>query len=108
MTFTSTDWSTAQTVTVAAVEDDDGDSGSVTITHAVVDADSDDDYDDVPNDVTLVVAVSDDDTAAIVVTAGENFGVMRVRHRHLFGEVGYQAGQRRRHTVDRHGRRSHR
>ena len=74
LTFTTTDWSTAQTVTVTAGQDDDGDPGSATITHAVVDADSDEDYDDV-SDVTLAVAVSDDDTAAIVVTAAENFGV---------------------------------
>ena len=74
LTFTTTDWSTAQTVTVAAAEDDDGDAGSATITHAVVDDQSDEDYDDVPN-VALAVAVSDDDTAAIVVTAAENFGV---------------------------------
>ena len=65
LTFTSTNWSSAQTVTVAAAEDDDGDSGSATITHAVVDADSDDDYDPVPN-VDLAVAVTDDDTAAIM------------------------------------------
>ena len=74
LTFTSTDWSTAQTVTVSAAHDDDGDPGSATITHAVVDDDSDDDYDPVP-DVDLSVAVSDDDTAAIVVTAAENFSV---------------------------------
>ena len=74
LTFTTSNWSTAQTVTVAAAHDDDGDPGSATITHAVVDADSDEDYDSVP-DVDLVVAVTDDDTAAIVVTAAENFGV---------------------------------
>ena len=56
------------------MQDDDGDSGSATVTHAVVDADSDEDYDPVPN-VDLPVAVTDDDTAAIVVTAAENFGV---------------------------------
>ena len=51
LTFTTANWSTAQTVVVAA-----------------------DDYDPVP-DVDLSVAVSDDDTAAIVVTAAENFSV---------------------------------
>ena len=35
---------------------------------------SDDDYDPVP-DVALAVAVTDDDVAAIVVEAAENFGV---------------------------------
>ena len=74
LTFTTTDWSTAQSVTVAAGQDDDGDAGSATITHAVVDAESDEDYDPVPN-VTLAVAVTDDDTAAIVVEAAENFAV---------------------------------
>ena len=61
--------------------------GSATITHAVVDADSDEDYDPVPN-VDLAVVVTDDDTAAIVVTAAENFGVDRGFHGYLFGEVG--------------------
>ena len=74
LTFTASDWSTAQSVTVSAGQDDDGDAGSTTITHAVVDAESDEDYDDVP-DVSLSVAVSDDDTPGIVVTAAENFGV---------------------------------
>ena len=74
LTFTTSNWSTAQTVTVAAAHDLDGDPGSATITHTVVDADSDGDYDEVP-DVALSVAVSDDDTAAIVVTAAENFSV---------------------------------
>ena len=74
LTFTASDWSTAQSVTVSAAEDDDGDAGSATITHAVVDAESDDDYDPVP-DVALAVAVTDDDVAAIVVEAAENFGV---------------------------------
>ena len=60
LTFTASDWSTAQTVTVAAAHDDDGDAGSATITHAVVDGESDDDYDPVP-DVALRVAVTDDD-----------------------------------------------
>ena len=74
LTFTASDWSTAQSVTVAAAHDHDGDPGSAAITHAVVDADSDADYDEVP-DVALDVAVTDDDTAAIVVTAAENFTV---------------------------------
>ena len=74
LTFTSTDWSTAQTVTVAAAHDADGDPGSATITHAVVDSESDEDYDPV-DDVTLSVAVTDDDTPAIVVTAAPDFTV---------------------------------
>ena len=74
LTFTSSNWSTAQSVTVSAAEDDDGDAGSARITHAVVDVDSDADYDEVP-DVALSVAVSDDDMPAIVVTAAENFTV---------------------------------
>ena len=61
-------------MTVAAGQDDDGDPGSATVTHAVVDADSDEDYDDVA-DVSLAVAVSDDDTAAIVVEAADDFTV---------------------------------
>ena len=38
LTFTSTDWSTPQTVTVNAGEDDDAVNDAATITHAVVDA----------------------------------------------------------------------
>ena len=75
LTFTTSDWSTAQSVTVAAAHDDDGDPGSATITHTVVDAESDEDYDPVP-DVALAVAVTDDDEAAIVVSAAENFTVV--------------------------------
>ena len=71
LTFTTTDW-TAADRDFGASEDDDGDAGSATVTHAVVDAESDDDYDPVP-DVALAVAVTDDDVAAIVVEAAENF-----------------------------------
>ena len=76
LTFTTTDWSTAQTVIVAAAHDDDGDAGSATITHAVVDAESDEDYDPVPDVALNCGCVRMMMLPAIVVTAAENFTVV--------------------------------
>ena len=61
LTFTATDWSTAQTVTVAADEDDDSTHDSATLTHTVAG----------PNGYaglaapTLTVAVTDDDAPGV-------------------------------------------
>ena len=61
LTFTATDWSTAQTVTVKADEDDDSTHDSATLTHTVAG----------PNGYaglaapTLTVAVTDDDPPAV-------------------------------------------
>ena len=74
LTFTSSDWSTAQTVTVNAGEDDDAVNDAASIAHAVVDGSSADEYDPVAN-VDLAVAVTDDDTAGITVTAASPFTV---------------------------------
>ena len=74
LTFTSTDWSTAQTVTVTAGEDDDAVNDAAVIAHAVVDASSAGEYDPVAN-VDLAVSVTDDDTAGITVTAADPFTV---------------------------------
>ena len=76
LTFTSTDWSTAQTVTVEAAQDDDAVNDAATIAHAVVDASSAGEYDPVAN-VDLAVTVTDDDTAGITVTAADPFTVGR-------------------------------
>ena len=67
LTFSSSNWSTAKTVTVAAAQDDDAVSDAASITHAVVDADSADEYDAAPN-VELAVTVTDDDTAGVSVS----------------------------------------
>ena len=101
LTFSTSDWSTAQSVTVSAAEDDDGDAGSATVTHAVVDGESDEDYDPVP-DVTLAVAVTDNDVAAIVVSAAENFTVVEGSTAHLCRQAGHGAGRGCGGAVERH------
>ncbi len=67
LTLTTTSWNTAQTVLVNGVSDADAASGSAAITHAVVDAQSSNEF-DVAVDKRLAVTVTDDDTAAIVVS----------------------------------------
>ena len=63
LTFTSTTWSTAQTVTVEAAEDADAVNDTATVSHTVAGAD----YASVPaSDVT--VTVSDNETASTAVT----------------------------------------
>ena len=57
LTFTSSNWSTAQTVTVNAGEDDDAVADAAVIAHAVVDASSAAEYDPVAN---VALAVSGD------------------------------------------------
>ena len=68
LTFTTGDWNTAQTVTVAAADDDvdDGDE-SVTLTHAVVDADSATEYAGVTG-ASVTVTVTDNDSAGVAVS----------------------------------------
>ena len=90
LTFTTTNWGTAQTVTVKAGDDDNADNESETLTHTA----SGDDYVNVTKD--LPVSITDDDTAAIVlsetgltVTEGDAAGD------ELHGEAGHRAfGQR--------------
>ena len=74
LTFTASNWSTAQTVTVNAGEDDDAVNDAATIAHAVVDASSAGEYDPVAN-VDLAVSVTDDDSAGITITAADPFTV---------------------------------
>ena len=62
MTFTTSNWSTAQTVTVKAAEDADAADDTVTLTHTAAGAE----YDDLT--ASLEVTVDDDETAAIVLS----------------------------------------
>ena len=60
LTFTSSNWDTAQTVTVAAAEDADAVDDAASITHAVVAAGSADEYDDATIAGVAVTVVDDD------------------------------------------------
>ena len=63
LTFTTTNWATAQTVTVSAAEDDDSSQDTATVTHAVAGGD----YDSLTApDVT--VTVTDNDTPGVTVS----------------------------------------
>ena len=59
LTFTTSNWNTAQTVTVKAAEDPDAADDTVTLTHTAAGAE----YDDLT--ASLVVTVDDDDTARV-------------------------------------------
>ena len=63
LTFTTSDWGTAQTVTVSAGEDDDADDDTATLTHTASGAD----YGSVSEDLT--VTVTDDDAAGLTLSA---------------------------------------
>ena len=63
LTFTATNWSSAQTVTVTAGQDDDAANDTATLTHDPSGAD----YDFVSN-AELAVTVTDDDTRGVTVT----------------------------------------
>ena len=67
LTFTMGNYSTPQTVTVSAAEDDDAADETATVTHSVVASQSSDEYDSVSIDA-VNVAVTDDDTAAVRVS----------------------------------------
>jgi len=71
LTFTDSNWSTPQTVTVTGIPDsvDDGDQ-VVTVTLAVNDAASDDDFDSLA-DQTVAVTVTDVDTAALTLSLAD-------------------------------------
>ena len=62
LTFTTTSWGTAQTVTIKAGQDNDAVNDSATLTHSA----SGGDYGSVSN--TLSVTVTDDDTPAVVLS----------------------------------------
>ena len=65
LTFTTANWSTAQTVTVRAAQDSDAANDKAAISHAVVDADSDALYDGLRIAV-VTVTVTDDDAGVTV------------------------------------------
>ncbi len=67
LTFTRANWSTAQTVTVAAADDADAVNDTASIAHAVVAAESADEY-DAATIAGVVVTVTDDDTAGVTVS----------------------------------------
>ena len=67
LTFTSSNWSTAKTVTVSAAQDADAVNDAASITHAVVDASSADEYDAVTI-AGVAVTVTDDDAAGAAVS----------------------------------------
>ena len=67
LTFTPSTWSTAQTVTVTAADDDDAVNDPASIAHAVVAGRSADEYDDVTV-AGVAVTVTDDDTAGVTVS----------------------------------------
>ena len=67
LTFTRSNWDTAQTVTVAAAQDADAVNDSAAIAHAVVPAESADEY-DAATIAGVAVSVTDDDTAGVTVS----------------------------------------
>ena len=68
LTFTTANWSTAQTVTVAAAQDADAVDDAAAIAHAVDAARSANEYDNVTI-AGVAVTVTDDDTAGVTVSA---------------------------------------
>ena len=68
LTFTSTNWATAQTVTVRAEQDADADDESVVVSHTAASA-ADAVYNGLAGDV-VTVTVTDDDEAAVTVSFG--------------------------------------
>ena len=66
LTFTPSDWSTFKTVTVSAVEDEDGSDETATITHTATSTDSD--YNGISPIGSVVVSVDDDDPPGVTVT----------------------------------------
>ena len=64
LTFSTSNWATAQTVTVSAEEDDDALQGTATVTHAV----NGGDYGGVVTASSVTVTVTDNDTPGVTVT----------------------------------------
>ena len=67
LTFSTSNWSTAQTVTVSAAQDADAANDAASITHAVVAASSADEF-DAATIAGVAVTVTDDDTAGVTVS----------------------------------------
>ena len=68
LTFTDSDWETAQTVTVSAAQDDDARDDTATLSHSV--ASTDGDYNGVTVSV-VEVTVTDDETASVSILPEE-------------------------------------
>ena len=66
LTFTTTDWSTAQTVTIDAAQDDDAVHGTATFTHTAA-SDTDTDYPNVTI-ASVTATEADDDTVGVTVS----------------------------------------
>ena len=76
LTFTNTNWDTAQTVTLTATNDTVADeTNSATVTLAVLDATSDDAFDSVPDTVVNVAVVDDDFCGLKVIESNGSTGV---------------------------------
>ena len=95
--FNAQDWSTAQTVTVTAQQDDDAVDVTATLVHDVTSAD-DSDYDGLTAD-RVVVAVSDDDAVGVSVSetsleveVGESDDYTVVLHTRPTGDVTVDIG----------------
>ena len=72
LTFTAANWSTAQTVTVTAAEDDDAvTDAAVTLAHAV--ASTDDSAYNALSDLSVSVAITDNDTVGVTVSFKKDF-----------------------------------
>ncbi len=70
LTFTTSDWDTAQSVTVAAAEDDDAvTDAAVTLAHAI--ASTDDSVYDALSDLSVSVAITDNDAAGVMIDPTE-------------------------------------
>ena len=68
LVFTGSDWKTAQTVTVSAVQDDDASDDAATFSHRVTSTDTDYNGTTVPD---VAVSVTDDETAGVKITPTE-------------------------------------
>ena len=66
--FTTTDWSTAQTVTVSAAQDDDSDNETATVTHTVTSTDPN--YSGISAS-SVTVSVTDDEAPGVRVSFGQ-------------------------------------
>ena len=94
LTFTTTNWSTEQTVTVTAGEDADAANDMATLTHNP----SGGGYGSVSN-ASLTVTVTDPDTAGVTVFPETPLTIDRGQHRQLQREAGHAAiGQRYRYS----------
>ena len=94
LTFTDSDWETAQTVTVSAAQDDDARDDVATLSHSV--ASTDTDYNGISG-FEVAVAVTDDETAGVSILP-EELTIAEGRQRHLPGGSDLTADRRR----DRH------